>query len=460
MNVFIKLFNMSITAGWLIVVVMLLRLILKKAPKSVICFMWLLVGIRLAVPVSFESAFSLVPSSEVFNAETVDDSGFNMNTGLAFIDETVNDYTGKYYEGVTVENGFKRNIVSVTTIVWLAGMTGLLVYAIISYMRLRKKVQTATLFKNNIKQSENIASPFVLGVFRPVIYIPYSINMADMDYIIAHEESHIKRGDHIVKIAWFLILSVYWFNPLVWASYIMLCKDIELACDESVVKKLDEASRKVYSAALLNCAINERKSIIAACPVAFGEVGVKERVKSIMNYKKPAFYIVIVAVVALVVVIVCFMTDPVVKKQEEGNKIYEELTYHGVDENGESFVEVYRFDKKYILKVKDKNGLDPVVDAIGLPNIVLDTTNKKFHFFYDALSSYMNVGSYVIEDDMMIATTDDGLYTYKFKVDGDNLVFVKVGSSSVRIIDSEILGYTIEDGSVFEPDLSAPYRWE
>ncbi len=459
-DIFAKVLNMSITAGWLIVAVLILRLIFKKAPRYIISMMWLLVGLRLALPVSFESALSLVPGSKVFDSEAVDSRDYNVNTGIEAVDKSVNDYAGKYYEGVTAEPGFKIYALSAVACVWFVGMAGLLIYSAVSYIRLKQKVQTATLLRDNIKQSEFVKSPFVLGIIKPVIYVPYDIENADMDYIIAHESAHIRRGDHIVKMVGFALLSIYWFNPLVWIAYILFCRDIELACDEKVIKEFDEDSRKAYSSALLNCAISgSRRHLISACPVAFGEIGVKARIKSIMNYKKPRLYIVIAAFVVIAVVAVCFMTDPVVKNQEDGSKIYEELAYHGVDENGEPFAEVYSFDKKYILKVKDKNGLDPVVDAIGLPNIVLDTTNKKFHFFYDALSSYMNVGSYVIEDDVMIATTDDGLYTYKFRMVGDNLVFVKEGSSSVRIIDSEILGYTIEEGSVFAPELSALYKY-
>ena len=457
-EIFIKVLNMSITAGWLIVAVLILRLIFKKAPRYIICMMWLLVGLRLALPVSFESALSLVPSSKAFDSEAVDNRDYNVNTVIEVVDKSVNDYSGKYYEEVTVEPGFKRYAVSVAACVWFVGMTGLLIYAVVSYMRLKKKVQTAILFRDNIRQSEFVKSPFVLGIIKPVIYVPYDIENADMDYIIAHESTHIRRGDHIVKMVGFALLSVYWFNPLVWIAYILLCRDIELACDEKVIKGLDEDSRKAYSSVLLNCAISgSRRHIISACPVAFGEIGVKARIKSIMNYRKPGLYIAIAAFAVLAVVAVCFMTDPVVKNQEDGNKIYEEFTYNGVAENGNPYIEAYRFNKKYFLEVKDKNGLNPVIEVIGLPCITLDTENKKFHFFYDALSSYLIFGSYVIEDELIIATTDDGLYTYRFKMDGDKLIFIKEGSSTIRITDSKNLGYTIEDGSVFTSDLAIVY---
>ncbi len=447
-NIFINLLNMSITTSWLIVAVFILRLAFRKAPRYIICAAWLLVGLRLIIPVSFETALSLIPSTEVFDADMVDSSNkFSVYTGIDAVDESVNDYMSKYYEGATVDLGLKRDIVSAATVVWLAGMLALLSHAVISYIRLKRKVKTATILRDNIRQSENVESPFVLGALRPTIYMPYKIDMADMEYIIAHETAHIKRGDHIVKLIGFVLLSVYWFNPLIWAAYVMFCKDVELACDEKVIKSLDEDLRKAYSEALLNCAIKKRSHIIAACPVAFGEVGVKERIKSIMNYKKPGFYIVIVAVAALVVVVVCFMTDPVAVEQEDNTGYYGELVFSEYDDK------VYRFNKKYVLDVKDKNGLNSVTNVVGLPGIVFDTENKKFHFFYDALSSYLSYGSYVIEDGLLIATTDDGLYIYKFKIDGDNLVFVREGSSSVRVTDSEFLGYSIEDGSVFEPDM-------
>lgn len=449
-EIFMKLLNMSITAGWLIIAVLIFRLIINKAPRHIICFMWLLVGLRLVLPVSLESMFSIIPDRAFLDTGALDNTVINAGIDIGAADEAANGY---FENAESVPDVRRGNVVTALACVWLAGMLGLIIYAVVSYVKLRQRVSMAVLLKDNIKQGELVASPFVLGIIRPVIYMPYGIAEADVDYIVAHESAHIKRGDHIAKLMGFVILSVHWFNPLAWAAYVMFCKDIELACDESVIKKLDEASRKAYSTALLNCAINKRKPIIAACPVAFGEVGVKERIKSIMNYKKPGLYIVIAAVAALIVVAVCFMTDPVVKEQEDDIGYYEEFTYHGYDESGIAYSEVYRFNRKYVLDIN--NGVNPITDVIGLPGIVLDTANKKFHFFYDALSSYLAFGSYVIEDNILTATTYDGLYTYKFMVNGDNLVFVKEGSSSVRVTDSEILGYSIEDGSVFEPD--APY---
>ena len=191
---------------------------------------------------------------------------------------------------------------------WLVGVFALLLYTVISYVRLKKKIGTAVLYKDNIFQSESVISPFVLGIIKPKIYLPFNMTDSDMENVVAHEQAHIKRKDHLWKPLGFLLLTIHWFNPLMWVGYIMLCKDIELACDEKVVKNLDTEQRADYSQALLSCSVNRR--MIAACPLAFGEVGVKSRIKTVLNYKKPAFWIIIIAIIASIVAAVCFLTNP------------------------------------------------------------------------------------------------------------------------------------------------------
>ena len=192
--------------------------------------------------------------------------------------------------------------------IWIFGMIALALYTAISYWRLSRKVDTAVRYKDNIFQSENVNSPFVLGIIKPRIYLPFNMNGQNLEHVVAHEQAHIRRKDHLWKPLGFLLLTIHWFNPLMWLAYVLLCRDIELACDEKVIKELGNEQRADYTQALVVCSVNRR--MIAACPLAFGEVGVKDRVKSVMNYKKPAFWIIILAVIACVIVAVCFLTNP------------------------------------------------------------------------------------------------------------------------------------------------------
>lgn len=307
-DIFLKIVNMSISAGWIILAIILLRILLKKAPKWINCILWSIVGLRLVMPFSLESVFSLIPSTETIS-KAPDSPRPYFESGLNIVDNQVNDYLrGNYFEGVSRPMGNFIDVTTVLGIIWIVGIIALLVYTVISYVRLRKKIGTAVLYKDNIFQSESVISPFVLGIIKPRIYLPFNMTDSDMENVIAHEQAHIKRKDHLWKPLGFLLLTIHWFNPLMWVGYILLCKDIELACDEKVVKKLDTEQRADYSQALLSCSVNRR--MIAACPLAFGEVGVKSRIKTVLNYKKPAFWLIIVAIIASIIAAVCFLTNP------------------------------------------------------------------------------------------------------------------------------------------------------
>lgn len=312
---FLNIVNMSISASWIVLAVLLLRLLLKKAPKWINGILWGIVGLRLIMPFSFESIFSLIPSRETIS-KAPDSPRPHFESGVTIIDNQVNDYLGEhYYEGVTRPTGHFADITTILAIVWIVGIVLLLAYTIISYSRVKNKIGTAVLLRDNIYQSENVVSPFVLGIIRPKIYLPFNINEQDMEHVIAHEQAHINRKDHWWKPLGFLILTLHWFNPLMWLGYVLLCRDIELACDEKVIKELNTEQKADYSQALLTCSVNRR--MIAACPIAFGEVGVKDRVKSILNYKKPAFWIIVVAIIASVAVAVCFLTNPTSNKLKD-----------------------------------------------------------------------------------------------------------------------------------------------
>ncbi len=308
-NIFLQFFNLSINAGWLVLAVILLRFLLKKAPKWVHCVLWSIVGIRLILPFSLESIFSLLPSKQFIAPTTLYEMSPTVDSGFSSVNEVINPV---FSEALASSPENSVNPLQVITIVasylWVAGIIIMCLYTLFTYVSLKRKVGTATKLTDNIYQSENVPSPFILGVIRPKIYLPYAIDDKDAEYVIAHEKAHLKRKDHLIKPFAFLLLSLYWFNPLLWLAYILMCRDIELACDEKVVKEYAKEECKEYSYALLNCSINRKR--IAACPLAFGEVGVKDRVKNVLSYKKPAFWIILVGVIACIVTAVCFLTVP------------------------------------------------------------------------------------------------------------------------------------------------------
>ena len=329
---FLKLANMSISASWLVLAVLLLRLVLKKAPKWVSVLLWGFVAIRLICPFSFESVLSLIPSAETISPQIMLDPTPEVHTGISALNSAINPTISAAFTPNLQDSANPLQIwIPVAAVLWITGMAAMLIYTAVSYILLRRKVATAVLLRNNIFQSENVESPFVLGIIKPKIYVPFQIDGQNLDYVIAHEESHIRRKDHWWKPFGFLLLALHWFNPLMWISYVMLCRDIELACDEKVIKEMDNENRADYSEALVACSVGHRS--IAACPLAFGEVGIKERVKSVMNYEEPAFWMIIAVSVTCIVVAVCFLTNP--KKPSSGSLpnihthtyVIEEVTY-------------------------------------------------------------------------------------------------------------------------------------
>ena len=308
-ELFLKIINMSISASWLVLAVLLLRFVLKKAPKWVNVLLWGIVAVRLAFPFSIESALSLIPSAETIPPNIGMNTNPTINSGINAINNAVNPIIS---QSNTPMAGASVNPLQITIGIfeytWIFGMIALALYTAISYWRLHRKVDTAVRYKDNIFQSENVKSPFVLGIIKPRIYLPFNMNGQNLEHVVAHEQAHIHRKDHWWKPLGFLLLTIHWFNPLMWLAYVLLCRDIELACDEKVIKELGNEQRADYMQVLVACSVNRR--MIAACPLAFGEVGVKERVKSVMNYKKPAFWVIIIAVIICVGVAACFLTNP------------------------------------------------------------------------------------------------------------------------------------------------------
>lgn len=311
-QLFIGVFNLSISAGYFIIAVIVLRLLLKKVPKNIICVLWLLVGIRLLIPFSIESVFGVVPSSQIMDENIMYDSQPAIHSGVTVIDRNMNQYLQS--ESLLPQEAGSMNpmqlVVMIFTGIWVVGMFLMFGYFIISWWNIARRVKNAVLIEDKygrVYESEEIGEPFLLGILHPGIYLPTELPEEEKSFVLEHERAHIIRRDYLIKPISFLILTVYWFHPLVWAAYLLLCRDIELACDERVIRKLGMECKKEYSQALLNCSVNRRT--IAACPVAFGEVGVKERVKNILDYKKPRFWVILAAVIICIITSLCFLTQ-------------------------------------------------------------------------------------------------------------------------------------------------------
>jgi len=336
-GIFLKLLNLSISASWLVLVVLALRLVLKRAPKWVNVLLWGMVALRLMLPFSIESALSLIPSAETVSPEVVRfDPAPTITSGVEFIDNAVNPSLSESFAAAPLAS---VNPLYVWTYlagwVWLIGLAAMLAYALVSYLRLRRRVSASIPLWENIYVCDEVPSPFILGIVRPRIYLPSALDEAQRGSVLSHERAHLARRDHWWKPLGFALLAVYWFNPLLWLAYALLCRDIELACDERVLRGMDAGQVKAYSSALLACSVPRR--MIAACPLAFGEVGVGARVKNALRYKKPAFWVVAASVAVCVVVAVCFLTNPRTDTDAAGLVGFhrEQVTYADVtDESG------------------------------------------------------------------------------------------------------------------------------
>ena len=308
--VFLKLLNLSISASWLVLAVLVLRLVSKRSPKWVNVLLWGIVALRLVLPFSIESALSLIPSAETVSPAAVQfDPAPTITSGVSVIDNAVNPSLSEHFAAVPTASVNPLYVWAyLAGWVWLIGLGAMLLYALVSYLRLRRRVSVSLPVQDHIYLCDAISSPFILGVVKPHIYLPSGLDEVQRQNVLAHEQAHLARCDHWWKPLGFALLAVYWFNPVLWLAYTLLCRDIELACDERVIRTMDESAVKTYSTVLLACSM-PRKAVIT-CPLAFGEVGVKERVRNALHYKKPTFWVVAASVTVCVVVAVCFLTDP------------------------------------------------------------------------------------------------------------------------------------------------------
>ena len=417
-ELFLKIINMSISASWLVLAVLILRFVLKKAPKWINVLLWGIVAIRLICPFSFESPLSLIPSAETIPLNIGMDSTPTINSGISAINNAVNPIIS---QSNTPMAGASINPLQITIgiyeYIWIFGMIALALYTAISYWRLCRKVDTAVRYKDNIFQSENVSSPFVFGIIKPRIYLPFKMNGQDLEHVVAHEHAHIRRKDHWWKPFGFLLLTIHWFNPLMWMAYVLLCRDIELACDEKVIKELGNEQRGDYTQALVACSINRR--MIAACPLAFGEVSVKERVKSVMNYKKPAFWVIIISVIVCVGVAVCFLTNP---KQDS-------YTLRIVVPAGSQEKFVYTDEEVSTIRnsIKIWSG-----DGLGDTEVILSPVNKTTETRYTA--TYLTHGMPVEFDAEKNTWFKIGV-NMQNPTNEDIIVYVEVENVEVRIVD-------------------------
>lgn len=417
-DVFLKLVNLSISASWLILAVLVLRVVLKKAPKWVMPLLWGVVALRLVCLFSIESALSLIPSAETIPSEIVTETREPVLYEQATLDIVTNPTLPPAAEvPVGVSRQQAQVDFNIYSVLWLAGMAALLVHALVSAGKLKRKLATAILLRDNIYESEFVDSPFVFGVVKPNIYLPMHMDEGTAAYVIAHEHAHLARRDHWWKVLGYLVLALHWFNPLVWVAYILFCRDIELACDEKVVKGLDGAARADYSQALLSCAAPKRA--VAACPLAFGEGNIKMRVKSALHYKKPAFWVAAAAVLAVVIVAVCFLTNP---KSERGSLVWAQKLNAADVASIELYVPAEGKARQY-----KKLGTEEMAQAVELINSSRGTYIEKPETVYGGLPVWF------------LLTMDDG---------------------TVHAVGSVVGHYLIIDGDTFDADVENQAEWE
>ncbi len=440
-DIFLKLLNLSVKAGWLVLAVLAVRLILSRtrAPKSVMVLLWGLVGLRLLCPFSIESVVSLIPSKELISPETVRyDAAPTIHTGLPAIDSAVNP---GFSQTFAPEAGASVNPLYVLTVaaswVWAAGCAAMVIYFIFSAVSLRHMVRGAEMAEKGVWQSDRIPSPFVFGFLRPRIYLPSGLEPENREFVLAHERSHIRRGDHLIKPLAFLVLCVYWFNPLMWLAYIFLCRDIELSCDERVLGELGPGAKRAYSTALLSAVTFHRH--VAACPVAFGEGKLKARVKNVLRWKKPVLWLTVLSLVIVAVVAVCLLTDPEDAKADE---------------------DASRLAGTYVLT----SGGD--VGTIGGDFTISLSEDGTMSYTEGFFSSHLGYGRWEAEigpygvlgenaleagsgEDTIVTLYEDNGWTFRFRVVDGALVFIAEGSDSFTYAD-------LLDGALFERDRGEP----
>lgn len=309
MDLFLKILNMSFSSTWLIFAVIFVRFLLKKSPKYISAALWGLVAFRLIFPWSIKSVVSLIPSAKPIPEDIVYSPSPSVNSGFETVDNVINPIISQNLAPKIDESVNPVQILLfICSIIWFIGIAAIVIFSLISYISLSKKIKKSVDLSEGIYRCDGIDMPFIIGIIKPKIVLPSSIDSEQAKYVIAHEKAHLKRFDHLQKLLGYVLLTVHWFNPICWIAYKLFCVDIELACDEKVIKEFDAVDKKQYSETLFDLSIS-RKTIYSY-PLAFGEVAVKDRIKNILNYKKPTFWVITVSVLAAILLAVFFITDP------------------------------------------------------------------------------------------------------------------------------------------------------
>ena len=451
----IRLLNMSAAAGVLICAVVLLRLALRRAPKWTRCILWAIVAVQLVCPLTLRSPlsiWSLLPRSDEVQSEQVEvfRAGGGSEKPLLVLDTPQIAGTVPAVKAGTPENAAapaQQNpsvYLPAAGMVWLAGLALMLLYALGSYLSLRRRVRFSVPLEGNVFLCDAIATPFILGVLRPRVYLPSGLSAAQRSAVLSHEAAHLRRRDHWRKMLGWLLLAVHWFNPLIWLAYALFCRDVELACDEKVVRNMEDAARADYSQALLDCAAP--RAAVRACPLAFGEVGIKERIKAVLNYKKPAFWLIALAVVVCAVVAVCFLTrpGPIEVPDARAPVVTPTPRPTAVPTGAPAYGEI-NMDAARVYLLDD--AFYPEKESFHMFTLTLDEDSGQFQYYETPISSYIGMGRYE-RDGEILTIRDLGMGTERvnrFRVDGETLIWLAEGSDNFSFIH-------LADGATFSPD--------
>ena len=423
-ELFLSIFNTAVTAGWLVLAVLVARLLLKNAPGWAKCALWAIVGLRLIWPFELESILSLVPSAQTLPPAELYDYTPEIHTGIYAVNSTINPvFTETFLSGPQNSVNPLQVAVMVASVLWVIGMVAMAGYALISYLRLRHRVSVSMPAGEGVYLCDAISSPFILGLVKPKIYLPSELPRDQWDAILSHERAHLARRDHWWKPLGFVLLTVFWFHPLLWVAYVLLCRDVELACDEKVIKDLSPEEKQSYSQILLECSMPRKW--ITACPLAFGETSVKTRIKAVLHYKKPTLWIIIAALVICSVLAVCFLTDPVDDQSQPWVATSEAIS-----------------NKQYVYT-------KPGAGSAFYINIYSDGT---FQYYAGVYSSHIGMGEWELKDGKLYLYEEGyrivdgelhtGMDTFAFDVTESNLVYIAAESHPFMYVQ-------VDDGDLF-----------
>ena len=415
-ELFLAIFNIAITAGWLVLAVLVARVLLKNAPGWAKCALWAIVGLRLIWPFELESILSLVPSAQTLPPAELYDYTPEIHTGIYAVNATINPvFTETFLSGPQNSVNPLQVVVMVASVLWIIGMVAMAGYALVSYLRLRHRVSVSMPAGEGVYLCDIISSPFILGLVKPKIYLPSNLPQEQWDAILSHERAHLARRDHWWKPLGFALLTVSWFHPLLWVAYVLLCRDVEVACDEKVIRALSPEAKKAYSQTLLECSMPRKW--ITACPLAFGETSVKQRIKAVLHYKKPTLWIIIATLVICSVLAVCFLTDP-------------------LDDPGQPWVATSETisNKQYVYT-------KPGAGSAFYINIYSDGT---FQYYAGMYSSHIGLGDWELKDSKLYLydTTLTNPMTFVFSVTEDALTYIAAESYPFMYVD-------VADGDFF-----------